>query len=73
MSQDSNRSKNNFLDPKSSYHGELLPSNPNNLLFNANLPEFARKVAYICALESNGKVKYFPQNHTLRLSNYDAN
>ena len=50
MSQDSNRSKNNFLYPKSSYHGEFLPSNPNNLLFNADLQEFAQ-ISYIALLK----------------------
>ena len=56
MNQDSDRSKNNFLYSKSIYRGEFSPSNPNNLLFNANLQEFAQKVSYICALESNGKI-----------------
>ena len=56
MSQDSNRSKENFLYPKSTYRGEFSPNNPNNLLFNANLQEFAQKVSYVCALESNGKI-----------------
>lgn len=56
MSQDSDNDKNKFLYSKSSYRGELSPSNPNNLLFNANLQEFAHRVSYICALESNGKI-----------------
>ena len=59
MSQDSDRSQdqiNNFLYPKSSYHGDFSPSNPNNLLFDANLQEFAQKVSYVCGLESNGKI-----------------
>ncbi|MEL7420409.1 MAG: hypothetical protein AAGK10_17820, partial [Cyanobacteria bacterium J06555_3] len=59
MSQDSDRNKdqtNNFLYPKSSYRGDFSPSNPNNLLFNANLQEFAQKVSYVCGLESNGKI-----------------
>ena len=60
MSQDSDSSKDknkeNFLFPKSSYYGEFSPSNPNSLLFNANLQEFAQRVAYICSLESNGKI-----------------
>ena len=56
MSQDSESSKNNFLHPKSTYRGDFSPENPNNLLFNANLQEFAQKVSYICALESNGKI-----------------
>lgn len=56
MSQESDNNKNNFLFPKGSYHGDLSPSNPNNLVFNANLQEFAQKVAYICGLETNGKI-----------------
>ena len=56
MSQDSDNGKSNFLYPKGSYHGELSPNNPNSLVFNANLQEFAQKVVYICALETNGKI-----------------
>lgn len=56
MSQESDNNKNNFLFPKGNYHGDLSPSNPNNLVFNANLQEFAQKVAYICGLETNGKI-----------------
>ncbi len=56
MSQESDNSKNNFLYPKVNYRGELTPSNANNLVFNANLQEFAQKVVYICGLETNGKV-----------------
>ena len=61
MSQDSDNSnsdnsKHNFLYPKVNYRGELSPNNPNNLVFNANLQEFAQKVAVICALETNGKI-----------------
>ncbi len=56
MSQDSNDGKNNFLYPKANYHGDFSPSQPNNLVFNANLQEFAQKVVYICSLETNGKI-----------------
>lgn len=42
-----------FLYPRSRYHG---PVNPENLVFNANLQEFAQKVGYVCALETNGKI-----------------
>ena len=59
MSQDSEGSQeqvNNFLYPKSSYRGDFSPNNPNNLLFNANLQEFAQRVSYVCGLESNGKI-----------------
>lgn len=42
-----------FLMPRSKYHGEFTPQ---NLAFNANLQEFAQRVALICALETGGKV-----------------
>ncbi len=56
MSQQSDNNKDNFLYPKGKYYGDFSPENPNNLLFNANLQEFAQKVAYICALETNDKI-----------------
>ena len=56
MSQDRDNSKDKFLYPKSNYRGKFSPSNPKNLLFNANLQEFAHRVSYVCALESNGKI-----------------
>ena len=56
MSQKSNRDKDAFLYPKGSYRGDYSPSNPNSLVFNANLQEFAQKVAYVCGLETNGKI-----------------
>ena len=56
MTHQSNNNKDNFLYPKENYHGELSPNNPNNLVFNSNLQEFAHKVAYICGLETNGKI-----------------
>lgn len=42
-----------FLYPRSSYRGEFTPQ---QLVFNANLQEFAQKVGYICGLETNGKI-----------------
>ena len=42
-----------FLYPIGKYHGEFTPE---NLAFNANLQEFAQRVSYLCALESNGKI-----------------
>lgn len=56
MSQQSNDGKDAFLYPKGKYRGDYSPNNPNSLVFNANLQEFAQKVAYICALETNGKI-----------------
>jgi len=42
-----------FLYPRSRYRGEFTPG---NLLFNANLQEFAQRVNYICNLETAGKL-----------------
>ncbi len=48
-----NQDKDNFLYPRNPYHGEVKPE---NLVFNANLQEFAHKVSYICNLETGGKI-----------------
>lgn len=48
-----NPSKDDFLFPRSSYWGEFTPK---NLAFNANLQEFAQRVAFICNLETGGKI-----------------
>lgn len=48
-----NDDKNNFLYPRSHYHGQVQPE---NLVFNANLQEFAQKISYICNLETGGKL-----------------
>lgn len=45
--------ENSFLYPRSRYHGQVKPE---NLVFNANLQEFAQRVSYICNLETNGKI-----------------
>jgi len=45
--------KKSYLFPRSSYRGEFTPE---NLVFNANLQEFAQKIGYICNLETNGKM-----------------
>jgi hypothetical protein len=45
--------KQRFLFPLSKYYGKF---NLNNLTFDANLQEFAQKIAYICNLETNGKI-----------------
>ncbi len=42
-----------FLYPHSRYYGEVLPQ---NLVFNANLQEFAQRVSLIANLETNGKL-----------------
>jgi hypothetical protein len=45
--------KDKFLNPRSRYYGEFTPE---NLIFNANLQEFAQKVSIICNLETGGKI-----------------
>jgi hypothetical protein len=45
--------KDNFLYPKGRYYGQVKPE---NLVFNANLQEFAQKISYICNLETAGKI-----------------
>lgn len=50
---ETNRNKEEFLFPHSSYRGQVKPE---NLVFNSNLQEFAQRVNYICNLETNGKI-----------------
>ncbi|MBP0001571.1 MAG: hypothetical protein J7641_21710 [Cyanobacteria bacterium SID2] len=45
--------RSDFLFPRSRYYGEFKPE---NVVFNANLQEFAQKVNYICNLETSGKI-----------------
>lgn len=45
--------KDDFLYPRSRYYGQVKPE---NLVFNANLQEFAQRVGYITNLETNGKL-----------------
>lgn len=46
-------SKEDFLYPRTSYRGKF---DPESLVFNANLQEFAQRVNYICNLETSGKI-----------------
>jgi len=46
-------SMHNFLYPRASYQG---PAQPGQLVFNANLQEFAQRVSYISNLNTNGKL-----------------
>ncbi len=51
---DSDPMKDHFLYPyRSRAHSDLSPG---QILFSANLQEFAQKVSLMCALESNGKL-----------------
>lgn len=45
--------RSDFLYPRSRYYGKVKPE---NLVFNANLQEFAQRVNYICNLETAGKL-----------------
>jgi len=50
---ESNPSKDEFLYPHHPYRGKAQPK---NVVFNANLQEFAQKIGYICNLETGGKI-----------------
>lgn len=45
--------KNKFLYPCNRFHGQFKPE---NLVFDANLQEFAQRVSYIYNLENSGKL-----------------
>lgn len=53
MQQPDQVDKNKFLYPCNRYYGQFKPE---NLLFNANLQEFAQRVSYIYNLENSGKL-----------------
>lgn len=53
MAEPNNPERDNFLYSRSKYRGKFTPE---NLVFNANLQEFAQQIEYICALETNGKI-----------------
>jgi hypothetical protein len=53
VTENKDNNKDNFLYPRSSYRGDFKPE---NLVFNANLQEFAQRVSYICNLETGGKI-----------------
>lgn len=59
----SNPEIDNFLHPRNSYHGKVKPE---NLVFNANLQEFAQKVSYICNLETAGKIETEEAYHKIK-------
>ena len=51
--QDKYNLKDQFFYPRSSYRGQVQPE---DLVFNANLQEFAQKVNYISNLQTAGKI-----------------
>ena len=53
MIQPNHEAKNSFLYPRDRYYGQVKPK---NLVFNANLQEFAQKISYIASLETGGKL-----------------
>jgi hypothetical protein len=53
MAQSDQEDKDRFLYPRSRYYGQFKPE---NVVFNANLQEFAQKVGYITNLETSGKL-----------------
>ncbi|MDB9540184.1 hypothetical protein NWP21_15175 [Anabaenopsis sp. FSS-46] len=53
MAEPDQDDKKNFIYPRSRYYGQFEPK---NLIFNANLQEFAQKVGYISNLETSGKL-----------------
>lgn len=53
MTEADQQDRHNFLYPRSRYRGQFTPQ---NLVFDANLQEFAQRVTYICSLETNGKL-----------------
>jgi hypothetical protein len=53
-----------FLYPRRPYHGLVKPG---NLVFNANLQEFAQRVTYISNLQTRGKVS--PQESYQQVKN----
>ncbi|MBC1220002.1 hypothetical protein GNF10_02630 [Nostoc sp. UCD121] len=54
MDESNINDKNKFLYLRSRYYGQVKPE---NLVFNANLQEFAQKVSYITSLETSGKLE----------------
>ena len=53
MAQTEQLDKNKFIYPRNRYCGRVKPE---NLLFNANLQEFAQRVSYIYNLGNSGKL-----------------
>lgn len=45
--------RSNFIYPRSRYYGQVKPE---NLVFNANLQEFAQRVSYVSCLHTGGKI-----------------
>lgn len=48
-----NQSLQSFLQPRSRYYGSVAPE---QLIFKANLQEFAQRVGYISGLQTGGRL-----------------
>jgi hypothetical protein len=55
--------KDDFLYPRTRYYGQVKPE---NIVFNANLQEFAQKITYICSLETSGKISPEEAYHQIK-------
>jgi len=55
--------RDSFLYPHRTYRGEVKPE---NLVFNANLQEFAQKASYVCNLETAGKISTQEAYHEIK-------
>jgi hypothetical protein len=53
VTDDKDKVKDQFLFPRSNYHGDFTPE---KLTFNANLQEFAQRVSLLCSLETGGRI-----------------
>ncbi|GAA6618271.1 hypothetical protein [Scytonema sp. NUACC26] len=62
MEHSERKDKNSFLYPQGRYYG---PIKPENLIFNANLQEFAQKVSIITSLETSGKLSNVEAYHQI--------
>ena len=58
----SNQDKDQFFYPRYPYRGEVKPE---NVVFNANLQEFAQEVNYLCNLLDFGQKKFVSVYFTL--------
>ena len=54
---------NDFITARHGYHGQV---NPESLVFNANLQEFADRVSYITCLATAGKLSAEESHHQIK-------
>ena len=54
---------NDLIAPRHSYRGRV---NPENLVFNANLQEFAERVSYISCFVTAGKISAEESYHQIK-------